>query len=75
MSVAKRELKTMAELREWIERHAEERNTPSYAIVRVPPTTGAADWNVVAQPEGDPMGWSAARRHAIRTARLLFDVR
>lgn len=81
MRLAKRELKTVAELREWIERHAggadvsDETETPSYAIVRQPPTTGAADWNVVAEPEGDPVHWSVARRHAIRTARLLFDVR
>jgi hypothetical protein len=81
MSVAKRQLKTLEELREWIERHSgtaevpEGEDTPSYSIVRRPPMTGAADWNVVAEPDGDPQSWSAARRHAIRTARLLFDVK
>jgi len=83
MSVAKRELKTVDELREWIERHAgaagvpEEQGAPPYVIVRRPPTTGAADWAVVA--DGSQTGvahrWSTAREHAIRTARLLFDVR
>jgi len=83
MSVAKRELKTVDELREWIERHVggagvpDEDGTPPYVIVRQPPTCGAADWNVVAaEPkEGVRVHWSAARAHAIRTARLMFDVR
>ncbi|HUL03718.1 MAG TPA: hypothetical protein VLV16_10865 [Gemmatimonadales bacterium] len=81
MSITRRELKTVDELRDWIERHTggvdtpDEHDVPRYAIVRQPPTTGAADWNVVAEHEGNPQTWSAARRHAIRTARLLFDVR
>ena len=83
MTVARRELKTIQELREWIEGHAAgsgasgEVEVPPYMIVRQPPTTGAADWNVVDSlpPDSVRPRWSSARQHAIRTARLLFDVR
>jgi hypothetical protein len=83
MSVARRDLKTIEELREWIEGHTssagvpDEEGTPLYAIVRRAPTCGAADWNVMGprRDGGSRRRWSSARRHAIQTARLLFDVR
>jgi hypothetical protein len=82
MSVARRELKTIEDLRAWIEVHAGSSGIPDggaspYVILRQPPTCGGADWNVVADGSKDGAGahWSSARRHAIRTARLMFDVR
>lgn len=81
MSVARPELKTIQELREWIDTHTggsgvtDEAETP-YVIVRRPPTPGGADWTVLADTPTDAARtrWTAARRHAIRTARLLFDL-
>jgi hypothetical protein len=83
MSVARRELKTVEDLRAWIEVHAggagisDEGGAPLYVIVRQPPTCGGADWNVVVRGSegGGGPRWSPARQHAIRTARLMFDVR
>jgi hypothetical protein len=81
MSVARPELKTIEQLREWIDTHAGSSGVPdqeetAYVIVRRAPTSGQAGWNVVADtPKDDARArWSSARRHAIRTARLLFDL-
>jgi hypothetical protein len=83
MSIARPELKTIEELREWIDHHTSSAGAPDeggatpYLIVRRTPMSGAADWNVVPSihQDGVQSPWTSARRHAILTARLLFDVR
>jgi hypothetical protein len=82
MSVARRGLKTIPELMEWIDSHATgsgvaDETGVAYAIVRRAPKSTVADWTVVAAPtkDGERPRWSSARRHAIHTAQLLFDVR
>lgn len=83
MSVRKRELKTIEELRSWIATGANgpvasaDQGMPLYVIVRQPPKSGVADWNAVS---GVPAGlneprWAPRLRHSINRARLLFDVR
>ena len=86
MSVARRELKAIAELEAWIDARAEtygapaEGGTPRYRIVRRSPRTGSADWRVVSDAPGSEVRprrprWHASLRHAIRRAQLLFDLR
>ena len=82
MSVARRGRKTIPELMEWIDSHAISAGVSDEAgaasvIVRRSPKSSVADWSVVAAPtkDGERPRWSSARRHAIRTAQLLFDVR
>ncbi len=66
---------------EWIDSHASSAGVPdegaAYVIVRRAPKSTVADWTVVAAPtkDGERPRWSSARRHAIHTAQLLFDVR
>jgi hypothetical protein len=76
MSVSKRELKTIEELQTWIDGSRGAAESPC-VIVRQPPKSGAPDWTVVAigGQHGVQPRWSPHRRHAIRRAQLLFDLR
>ena len=84
MSVARREWKSVEELRVWITRGArvlaldrEQAPVPDLVIVYQPPKSGAPNWRVVGHPREQQGGTpgSVAMRSVIARAQLQFDLR
>ena len=82
MSVARREWKSMEELRAWIRHGAratassrESERVPELVIVHQPPRSGKANWRVIEEPREPEAAWTVAMRSVITRAELQFDLR
>lgn len=82
MSVARREWKSVDELRAWITHGVrvtassrEWERVPDLEIVYQPPRSGRANWRVMDSQRALGGGWSVAMRSVVTRAQLQFDLR